>query len=174
MPPETEIEQIESPQTDETADQQTGQESDADQVSEDTGSRSKADLQRISKVNRENASLRRRLKEIEDRDKTDAQKAAEAAAETSKRAERAERELLRISIAAEQGLSVADSRRLNGETEEELRADAIAYAEERQVTAPGRAATRKPTEVLRGGSTPNEPVEELDPVKLAEQIRSAR
>lgn len=134
--------------------------------------RSKADADKIGKVNRENASLRRRLKELEDRDKTDLQRATESAQAAASRADKAEHELLRVRVAADKGLTLAQARRLVGDNEADLRADADALLDDLKPS--GGAATRKPQEDLRGGSEPDEPVVELDPIKLAEQIRSAR
>lgn len=78
----------------------------------------------LSKANKEAETLRLRLKEIEDRDKTDAQKLQE-----ERDALRAERDALalqslRREVADEKGLTPAQARRLIGTTREEMEADA--------------------------------------------------
>ncbi len=78
----------------------------------------------LSKANKEAETLRLRLREFEDRDKTDAQKLQE-----ERDALRAERDALtlqqlRREVADEKGLTAAQARRLVGSTREEIEADA--------------------------------------------------
>lgn len=78
----------------------------------------------LKKANKEAETLRLKLKEYEDRDKTDLQKLQE-----ERDALRAERdsltlEQLRREVAEEKGLTIAQARRLVGTTREELEADA--------------------------------------------------
>lgn len=78
----------------------------------------------LAKANKEAETLRLRLKEFEDRDKTDAQKVQE-----ERDALRAERDalslqVLRREVADEKGLTPAQARRLVGTTREEMEADA--------------------------------------------------
>ncbi|MFZ1927382.1 MAG: hypothetical protein WAU42_14740 [Solirubrobacteraceae bacterium] len=71
--------------------------------------------------------LAAKVKEFEDRDKTEAQKQAEALVEAQKRADAAEREVLVHQVAAKKGLTgdLADlAHRLVGTTKEELEKDA--------------------------------------------------
>lgn len=128
--------------------------------------------QKVAKANREAAALRRRLKDIEDKDKSESQRATEAAQEAVARAEKAERELLRLTIASEKGLTPKQARRLTGDTEDELRADADDLVAEFGTTTStsSNPQTRKPAEALRGGTEPDEPAIELDPDKLAAAI----
>jgi hypothetical protein len=165
-------EQDETQQNDDDAQQTDAPEAEGRADDAETG-RSKADADRIAKTNRENASLRRRLKELEDRDKTEIQRATESAQEAAARADKAEHELLRVRVAADKGLTLAQSRRLVGDSEADLRADADALLDDLKPSS-GAAVTRKPQEDLRGGSEPDEPNVELDPITLAEQIRAAR
>jgi hypothetical protein len=125
------------------------------------------------KLAKSNADAAKRLAQLEDASKSEQQRAADAQKAAEQRAAKAEAELLRVRIAAEHDLSPADARRLIGDTEDELRADAAAYADERK---PSKAtgATRRPTEQLRGGAEPDEQPEELDPEKLAAAIAAAR
>lgn len=70
------------------------------------------------------ADLEARLKEFEDRDKTESTRAIERAEAAEKAAAAAESRALRLEIAAEKGLTPAQAKRLVGETREELEADA--------------------------------------------------
>src|SRR5436190_21097979 len=65
-----------------------------------------------------------RLKALEDKDKSETQRATDEKAAAEKRAEKAEAELLRITVGATKGLTPAQARRLVGTTKEELEADA--------------------------------------------------
>ena len=70
------------------------------------------------------ADLEARLKEFEDRDKTESTRAIERAEAAEKAAAAAEARALRLEIASEKGLTPAQAKRLVGETREELEADA--------------------------------------------------
>ena len=71
-----------------------------------------------------NAEAAARLREIEDTQKTEAQRVTEELQEVTRRAEEAELRALRIEVAAEKGLTPAQAKRLVGATKEELEADA--------------------------------------------------
>jgi hypothetical protein len=68
--------------------------------------------------------LETRLKEFEDRDKTEAQKLADRAEAAEKRAAELESRSLRLEVASEKGLTAGQAKRLIGSTREELEADA--------------------------------------------------
>ena len=70
------------------------------------------------------ADLEARLKEFEDRDKTETTRAIERAEAAEKAAAAAEARALRLEVASEKGLTPAQAKRLVGETREELEADA--------------------------------------------------
>lgn len=70
------------------------------------------------------ADLEARLKEFEDRDKTESTRAIERAEAAEKAAAAAEARALRLEIASEKGLTPAQAKRLVGESREELEADA--------------------------------------------------
>lgn len=70
------------------------------------------------------AELEARLKEFEDRDKTESTRAIERAEAAEKAAAAAEARATRLEIAAEKGLTPAQAKRLVGDTREELEADA--------------------------------------------------
>lgn len=73
---------------------------------------------------KERDALAARLKEFEDRDKTEQQKLAERAEAAEKRAQELESRALRLEVASEKGLNAAQAKRLVGTTREELEADA--------------------------------------------------
>jgi cell division septum initiation protein DivIVA len=68
--------------------------------------------------------LEAKLKEFEDRDKTESTRVIERAEAAEKRATDAESRALRLEIASEKGLTPAQAKRLVGDTREELEADA--------------------------------------------------
>jgi cell division septum initiation protein DivIVA len=70
------------------------------------------------------ADLEARLKEFEDRDKTETTRAVERAEAAEKAAAAAEARALRLEVASEKGLTPAHAKRLVGETREELESDA--------------------------------------------------
>lgn len=138
---------------------------------------------KIAKANSEAAGLRQRLKELEplaakakeleDANKTEAEKLTERTTAAEKTATDAQGELLRLRVAMRKGLTENQAARLVGKTLEELEADADELLESfggaKGKTAPKVAG--KPTERLRGGTDPDEPIEETDPRKLAKLIR---
>lgn len=73
---------------------------------------------------KERDALAARLKEFEDRDKSEIERASERAEAAEKRAAELEARAIRLEVASEQGLTAAQARRLVGETREELEADA--------------------------------------------------
>lgn len=78
----------------------------------------------LRKANKEAETLRLKLQEFEDRDKSEAQKLSERAEAAEKRATELETHALRLEVAAEKGLSPAQAKRLVGSTREELETDA--------------------------------------------------
>lgn len=83
----------------------------------------------LQKANKEAETLRLRLKEIEDRDKTETQKQLEELESLRTEAAALRLETLRRDVASEKGLTPAQARRLVGSTREELEADADDYLE---------------------------------------------
>jgi hypothetical protein len=83
----------------------------------------------LRKANKEAETLRLRLQEFEDRDKTEAQKLAERADAAEARANELETRALRAEVAAEKGLTSAQAKRLVGATRDELEADAAELLE---------------------------------------------
>jgi hypothetical protein len=78
----------------------------------------------LRKANKEAETLRLKLKEFEDRDKTEAQKLAEGKAEAEREAATAKQELMRYRVAASKKLPAELADRLKGATEEEMAEDA--------------------------------------------------
>lgn len=124
------------------------------------------------KHEREAKAALKRLKELEDADKTEVQKATDKLTDAEKRAESAELRALRLEVAASKGLTPGQAKRLVGTTQEDLEADADELLEsfkpdDKSSKGPGG----KPRENLRGGNEPDEEPEETDPRKLAAKVR---
>lgn len=92
----------------------------------------------LKAANKEAETLRLKVKEFEDADKSELEKATNAAADAVKRAEEAELKVLRLEVAGDKGLTPTQARRLVGTTKEELEADADQLLED-------FAANSKPT-----------------------------
>lgn len=78
----------------------------------------------LNKANKEAETLRLKLKEYEDRDKTDQQKLEERATAAERAAVDAASQLARYQVAVEKGLPAELAARLQGSTPEELAKDA--------------------------------------------------
>lgn len=109
--------------TDETADETV-----TDSASSDTSTQ-KTDVppemkRALNKANKEAETLRLKLKEYEDRDKTDQQKLEERATAAERAAADAATQLARYQVAVEKGLPAELAARLQGSTPEELAKDA--------------------------------------------------
>lgn len=78
----------------------------------------------LRKANKEAETLRLKLKEFEDRDKTETQKLADRVAEAERRAADLETANARAEVALAKGLTAAQAKRLIGSSREELEADA--------------------------------------------------
>ncbi len=132
----------------------------------------------LKKANKEAEESRRKLKEIEDRDKSDGEKLTDRLTAAEKRAEAAEARALRLEVAASKGLTPGQAKRLAGNTQEELEADADELLADFAPAAAGGGdddeqkprPISRPQERLRGGGAPAEEPEETDPRKLADLI----
>jgi hypothetical protein len=136
---------------------------------------------------KEAAEIRAKLKDIEDKDKSEAQRLQEAAEEARMRASAAEAGFRKMRIAmdkAPEGASLgqirAVAKRLAGESDEDMEADAdelfelLAIASVKPVDKPedepakgNKSLPAKPREKLRGGGAPDDEPDETDPRKLA-------
>lgn len=118
----------------------------------------------LKKANKEAEQHRLRLKELEDRDKSDAEKLTETNRTLEERARRAEIDACRMRVGLRKGLSEAQVKRLLGENEEELEADADDLLESFKADPPPPTSAR-PRERLRPGAVPDaEPDPNIDEV----------
>lgn len=102
-----------------------------------------------------------KARDLEDAQKTEAQRLTEQLAAAQAEAATARSEALRLKVATAKGLPAAFAARLQGGTEEEMSADADALlAAFPQPASP--PASRTPVEALRPGALPNPPDPSLD------------
>lgn len=129
----------------------------------------------LKKANKEAEEHRRKLKEIEDRDKSEGEKLTDRITAAERRADEAEARALRLEVATAKGLTAGQAKRLAGTTREELEADADELLADFAPANSGDDDHRptpgsRPKERLRGGGDPTEEPEETDPRKLADLI----
>lgn len=125
-----------------------------------------------AKANRDAA---KRLKDIEDANKTEVQKLADEKAAAENAAKSTSGELMRLRVAMRKGLTEAQAKRLMGDTEEELEADADELletfgAKKEPGSDKDAGKPTRPKERLRSGAAPDEEPEETDPRKLAAAV----
>jgi cytochrome c556 len=125
-----------------------------------------------TKVRGERDALQTQVKEHEDATKTEKEKLAESATGAETRATTAEREAARLRIALKKGLTETQAKRLVGDDEAALEADADQLlADFTPSGSEGNGETRRrPQERLRPGATPSAEPEETDPRKLAASV----
>ena len=113
-----------------------------------------------------------RVKELEDAQKTDEEKREEAKAAAEREGSAAKAEALRLKVALRKGLTETQAKRLVGESEEELEADADELLASFKTDEGGGEdeVPRRPAERLRPGAAPGAESEETDPRKLAELV----
>lgn len=127
------------------------------------------------------ADAQAKIKEYADKDKTDTERLTESAEEAKSRASKAESGYKKLQTAidrAPEGATLtqikAVAKRLTGDSDEEMEADADElfglFAPSTSSTERGKAPAGKPKERLRGGGDPEEEPEETDPRKLAALI----
>ena len=121
---------------------------------------------------KDNADAAKRLAQLEEAGKTEAQKQADQLAALTKRAEEAETRALRLEVAALKGLTPGQAKRLAGATREELEADADELLTEfKPADSKTPVANRRPVDGTK--PTPDDgtpPAEETDPAKLADAV----
>ena len=131
--------------------------------------------------------LKAQLKQYQDKDKTETERLSEARDEAAARAAKAEESFRYLTVAMDRAPAHATlkhvrmvAKRIRGESEEELEADAdelfemLAPAPKEKDEPASRKVAGKPRERLRGGGDPEEEAEETDPRKLADMIRRSR
>lgn len=127
---------------------------------------------------KERQELLDKLKQYEDKDKTETQRLQEAAEDAKTRAATAESNARKFRTAidrAPEGASLAHikavAKRLSGDTDEEMESDAdelfALFAPEKDTK---KAPPGKPKESLGGGGNPDDEPDEMDPRKLADAI----
>lgn len=116
-----------------------------------------------------NADAAKRLKELEDADKSETEKLNERASAAEKKAEAAEQRALRLEVAADKGLTAKQAARLIGTTKEELEADADELLDSFS-SKDDEDAPKNRSERLRGGGRPEDEPEETDRKKLAANV----
>lgn len=128
----------------------------------------------IQKLRRENSDLapfRQKVKELEDRDKSDSEKLTERLTAAEQRAVQAEREAMRLQVAYAKGLTPAQAKRLVGDTIDDLEADAdeiiaaFTPVNDEQTPAP----KRRPSELVPGAVPGAEPEPDYD--AIADRVR---
>lgn len=133
----------------------------------------------LRKANKEAETLRLKLKELEDRDKSDTDKLQDRVTVAEKRAEEAEARALRLEVAAEKGLTLTQAKRLVGSTKDELEADADELLESFGAGAGGangggkgsvKPPAGKPKEKLRPGHVPDAEDDDEDMDKVADLV----
>lgn len=161
-----------------------------------TGDRLPADhpvVKALAKANKEAQEARLRIKEYEDRDKTEQQRAVEKATELQAAVAAAEARAARMEVALEKGLTATQAKRLVGTTREELEADAIQLLADLGIGAKdtgkdagndgdgdggdpanGSAPWGRPKEKLRAGAAGADSDDAFDPYKIADAIANKK
>lgn len=121
----------------------------------------------LNKANKEAEQARLRIKEFEDRDKSDQDRLAEKASELEGKLTTAEANAARFEIALEKGLTKNQAKRLVGSTRDELEADADELLADLGVT-PDEAPAHRSKERLKPGATPD-----AEPTKSPEELADA-
>jgi hypothetical protein len=112
-----------------------------------------------------------KLKKFEDADKTDGEKLHERLSTAEKDAASNRQDAARLRVALKKGLTETQAKRLVGESEEDLEADADALLDSfKSDDDEGEKPARRPKERLRPGAAPSSEPEETDPAKLAASV----
>jgi hypothetical protein len=143
---------------------------------------------KIKKANSEAANLRKRLKdleplakkaqELEDAQKSESEKSTEARTKAEKAAADATQEAARLRVALNKGLTEVQAKRLIGESQEELEADAdeLLASFQKDGKSDEESQEGKKSETPKGGertgATGDTDGEETDPRKLAAGLPS--
>lgn len=114
-----------------------------------------------------------KLKEIEDAGKSDAQRRDEELTSTKTENGSLKSENARLKVALDLGLTLAQAKRLVGDTEEELKADAEQLLKDFGGSKKDEGGKRRPKENLKPGTVPDAEPEETDPAKLAAGVPRA-
>lgn len=129
-----------------------------------------AEARKWEKQAKSNADAAKRLQELEEAQKSDEQKQQERLAELETSAKTSTLEAARLRVALRKGLTETQAKRLVGDSEEDLEADAdelmatFAPANGEEPSGP----SRRPQERLRPGATPS-----AEPEKSPEELVDA-
>lgn len=125
------------------------------------------------KLKRERDDLAREKQAREDADKSEQQKLEERTTLAEQQAAASSREAARLRVALKKGLTETQAKRLVGDTEEELEADAdeLLASFIAQEDDPGQDPPRRPRERLRPGAAPASEPEVTHPADLAALVR---
>ena len=115
-------------------------------------------------ANKEAAESRTKLKELDDRDKSETEKLADRIASAERRADEAEAQLMRAEVIASKKLTASQAKYLAGATRKELEANADQLLADFPETPTGDGdpehgkpnPTNRPKEALRGGGDPTQ------------------
>lgn len=123
---------------------------------------------------KQNADAARRLREMEDAEKTETQKLTDKVTAAEKRAAEAEAKAIRYEVATELGIRPRHMKYLAGSTREDIEESAKGILDDFPETY-GKSDTdasqpTRPKERLRSGATPDEEPDETDPRKLAAAV----
>jgi hypothetical protein len=128
----------------------------------------------LRKANREAEKYRLRVKEFEDRDKSEQEKLEERAKAAEESARKAEEARLRAEVALDKGLPKALAARLQGATLEEMQADADALLALIPPT-PGEPAPNPPDPAGAGVGVKGDPPKPVDLRNVSDaEFRAAR
>jgi hypothetical protein len=121
---------------------------------------------------KDNGEAAKKLKEIEDAQKSESERNAEKLTALERSAQEATLEAARLRVAIKKGLTETQAKRLVGKTEEELEADADELLSSFKPSDSKDDSTkdRRPKERLKPGATPSSEPDEMDPRKLAAQV----
>lgn len=124
----------------------------------------------LNKANEEAKEYRLKVKEYEDRDKTDEERRSEKLSTLEKDLTAAQADAVRFEIALEKGLTKNQAKRLVGSTREELEADAAELIEDLGLDEQGEKPAGRPKEKLKPGASREDDDDQVDGDKIAEKI----
>lgn len=125
----------------------------------------------LAKANEEAKQARLKVKEFEDRDKSEQELASEKLSDLEKNLTVAQADAIRFEIALEKGLSKNQARRLVGNNRDELEADADELIADLGLDGDGAPPSRRPKERLKPGAS-NQDDDTPDPDAIASKILS--
>lgn len=127
----------------------------------------------LNKANKEAEQARLKVKEFEDRDKTEAERTSEKLQTLEKDLTTAQADAVRFEIALDKGLTKSQAKRLVGSTREELEADAEELVADLGLDEQDEtSSSNRPKEKLKPGASNEDDDSTVDGEKIAEKILS--